>query len=111
MKQTEQHAAMRQLLAAIEAEMRQRGLWAGMAPSPEAMSSVMPFMYDTLRLHEWLQWVFLPRTRALIDAGGVLPGNCHIHPLAEHDFARMEEVETGRLLELILQVDRLMNRG
>lgn len=111
MKQAEQHAAMRQLLAAIEAEMRSRGLWAGVAPSPEAMGSVMPFMYDTLRLHEWLQWVFVPRTRALIDAGGALPGNCHIHPLAEHEFARLQEVETARLLELIGQVDRVMSGG
>lgn len=110
MNQAEQHAVMRQLLAAIEAEMRQRGLWSGVAPSPEAMSSVMPFMYDSLHLHEWLQWVFVPRTRALMEAGGVLPGNCHIHPLAEHEFARLEGVETGRLLELIGQVDGLMNR-
>lgn len=111
MSHAEHHQAMRELLATVEAEMRRTGLWSAMPPSPEAMSSVMPFMYDTLRLHEWLQWVFLPRTRALIEAGGNLPGNCHIHPLAEHEFARLEEVETGALLELIAQVDALMNQG
>lgn len=110
MQQAEQHQAMRALLAAVEAEMRSRGLWAAMPPSPTAMSSVMPFMYDTLRLHEWLQWVFLPRTRAVMDAGGILPGNCHIHPLAEHEFGKLAGIETAALLELILQVDTLMNR-
>lgn len=111
MPQAEQHQAMRTLLAALEAEMRARGLWAALPPSPAAMSSVMPFMYDTLRLHEWLQWVFLPRTRALMDAGGRLPGNCHIQALAEHEFAKLSEVDSGRLLELIGQVDALMNQG
>lgn len=102
---------MRTLLAAVEAEMRARGLWSPAPPSPSAMSSVMPFMYDTLPLHQWLQWVFLPRTQALIDAGRPLPGNCHIHPLAEHEFAKLADVEVAALLDLILQVDTLMNRG
>lgn len=110
MQQAAQHQAMRALLAAVETEMRARGLWAAMPPSPAAMSSVMPFMYDTLRLHEWLQWVFLPRTRAVMDAGGRLPGNCHIQALAEHEFARLEGIETAGLLALIGQVDALMNQ-
>lgn len=111
MQQPQQHQAMRQLLAAVETEMRRQGLWSAAPPSPEAMASVMPFMYDTLRLHQWLQWVFLPRTLALIDAGGRLPGNCHIHPLAEHEFARQDTVDTAALLALILEVDTLMNQG
>lgn len=111
MQQAEQHQAMRALLAAIEAEMRGRGLWSAMPPSPAAMSSIMPFMYDTLCLHEWLQWVFLPRTRAVMDAGGMLPGNCHIHTLAEHEFGKLADIDTEALLDLILQVDTLMNLG
>lgn len=108
---TEHHRAMRALLTDLEAEMHRRGLWSAQPPAPEAMASVMPFMYDTLRLHQWLQWVFVPRTRALIDAGARLPGNCHIHPLAEHEFARLDDVDTTVLLELVRQVDELMNQG
>ena len=111
MQQSEHHQAMQALLSAVEAEMRARGLWSAMPPSPEDMSSVMPFMYDTLRLHQWLQWVFVPRTLALMDAGRPLPGNCHIHPLAEHEFARLADVDTARLLELVRQVDALMNQS
>lgn len=109
MQQDERHRSMRALLCEVEAEMRASGLWSDAPPSPTAMASVMPFMYDTLRLHQWLQWVFLPRTRAVLDAGAVLPGNCHIHPLAEHEFARLEDFDTAKLLELIRQVDELMN--
>lgn len=111
MPQAEHHRAMRALLAEVEREMRARGLWSAAPPSPEAMASVMPFMYDTLRLHQWLQWVFLPRTLAVMDAGRALPGNCHIHPLAEHEFARLEDVDTTLLLDLIRRVDELMNAG
>lgn len=99
---------MRQLMQELEDEMRALGLWSGMPPSAEAMSSVMPFMYDTLRFHEWLQWVFVPRTQALMDAGRTLPGNCHIHPLAEHELARLD-IEQGKLLEIILRIDTTMN--
>jgi uncharacterized protein YqcC (DUF446 family) len=96
------------ILLAIEAEMRQQGLWADTPPSAHALSSTMPFMYDTLKLHQWLQFVFLPRTPAVIESGGQLPGNCHIHPLAEYEFTRMEFSHTA-LLELIRQMDNILN--
>ena len=35
--------------------------------------STMPFMYDTLQVEEWLQWVFVPRLHALLDANAPLP--------------------------------------
>lgn len=109
MQESERHQRMLVLLQELETEMRRQQLWAGMPPSAQALSSTMPFMYDTLKAHEWLQWIFIPRTRALIEARGRLPGNCNIHPLAEHEFGRLKEVETGRLLELILAIDTLMN--
>jgi uncharacterized protein YqcC (DUF446 family) len=104
------HHDMLQLMQALEAELRARRLWSDAAPDAAAMASVMPFMYDTLELQQWLQWVFLPRTRALIEAGGRLPGNCHIHPLAEHEFTQRQELDSYRLLELIRDIDTLMNR-
>lgn len=109
MDQSARHAQMLALMQALENELRARHLWSNTAPDARAMSSVVPFMYDTLKLHEWLQWVFLPRTRAVIDARGRLPGNCNIHPLAEHEFSHLKEVDTSRLLELILDIDTLMN--
>lgn len=109
MDQPQQNARMRELLQALEDELRRQHLWSSTAPDAHAMSSVVPFMYDTLKLHEWLQWIFVPRTRAVIDARKSLPGNCTIHPLAEHEFSRLKEVDTFRLLELILEIDNAMN--
>lgn len=109
MDQTERHQLMLKLMLAVETEMRALRLWSDIAPDARAMSSVVPFMYDTLKLHQWLQWIFLPRTRALIEARGTLPGNCQIQPLAEHEFSRLQDTDTFRLLELIGQIDALMN--
>lgn len=108
-QESERHQHMLALLQAVEAEMRLQQLWSAMPPSAQAMSSLMPFMYDTLKPHQWLQWVFIPRTRALIDARGCLPGNCHIHALAEHELAARTDVDSSRLLRLVLEVDHLMN--
>ena len=109
MPETERHRQMQTLLHAVEQEMRRQRLWAGAPPSPEALSSVMPFMYDTLDPQEWLQWIFIPRTRALMEAGRRLPGNCNIHPLAEHEFSRRNDIDAAPLLELILAIDTLMS--
>ncbi len=109
MQESELHQQMLALMQDLETEMRRQRLWAGFPPSPEAMASLMPFMYDTLKPHEWLQWVFIPRTRALIEAGGRLPGNCNIHPLAEHHLAARSDIDSTRLLALVLAIDTLMN--
>lgn len=105
-----QYEETNRLMQELEKEMRTAGLWSGMPPSAEAMQSVMPFMYDTLRFHEWMQWVFMPRTRALIEAGRPLPGNCHIHPLAEHELGKLD-IETSRLLTIILDIDNTLNQS
>lgn len=108
MDKMERYRLAADALLAMEAEMRRQGLWSATPPAAEALSSVMPFMYDTLKLQEWLQFVFMPRTHAIIENGGVLPGNCHIHPLAEHEFARLE-IDHGSLLETIRQMDNALN--
>ncbi|MFN3587526.1 MAG: YqcC family protein [Moraxellaceae bacterium] len=109
MELAERHRHVSRLLSALEIVLRQNALWSASPPSPEAMRSVMPFMYDTLSVAQWLQWVFIPRTRALIDAGQALPGNCHIHPLAEHEYAGRADIAAAELLNVIRQIDNLLN--
>jgi uncharacterized protein YqcC (DUF446 family) len=67
------HQEIREHLLQLEAELQVQKLWSAVAPDPKALESTTPFMYDTLKLHEWLQWVFIPRLRAVIDAKGGLP--------------------------------------
>lgn len=87
--------------------MRRLRLWKDTAPTPRAMRSVEPFCYDTMGFDEWLQWVFLPRMRAILENGSGLPEESLISPLAE-EFCQSHTGDTSVLLELIEQFDRLI---
>lgn len=101
---------LRQQLQQLEAELRTASLWAAQAPSEQAMTSTMPFMYDTLKLEEWLQWVFVPRMHALLDAQAALPNSCSVHPLAEHEWSnRLAHLPYQKALALLVEIDRTLS--
>ncbi|BDE74225.1 hypothetical protein GY15_19620 [Delftia sp. 670] len=104
------HQKLLDQLQQLEDELRGQSLWSAVAPSPEAMASTMPFMYDTLKLQQWLQWVFLPRLRAVIEAGGQLPCQSHVHPLAEHEWSQPVEFDKRQLLALLQGIDDTLNQ-
>ncbi|MBV8246828.1 MAG: YqcC family protein [Comamonas sp.] len=103
------HKELREHLQQLQAELQAQQLWSATAPSPKALESTVPFMYDTLQLHEWLQWVFIPRLQALIDAKGSLPHQSHIHPLAEHEWEKRNDFDKRQLLRLINRIDATLN--
>ncbi|MDB6061781.1 MAG: pseudouridine synthase [Verrucomicrobiaceae bacterium] len=74
------------LLIDIEAELRRLRLWDAEPPTPQALASTEPFCVDTLTLPQWLQFIFLPRMYALMNAEQLPPGRCEIKPLAEEFF-------------------------
>jgi uncharacterized protein YqcC (DUF446 family) len=80
--------------------------WSDKTPSPEALSSVQPFCYDTLRFPEWLQFVFIVRMRQIIAGRQSLPGACGIAPMVEEHFksSRKDISELLRILETIDQI-------
>ena len=75
------------LLIDLEAELRNRRLWDAEAPDPLALASTQPFCIDTLSFPRWLQFVFLPRMRAMVAAGDALSQQCAIAEMAEMHFA------------------------
>ena len=102
---------LRQQLQQLEAEMRAASLWSAQAPTEQAMASTMPFMYDTLQIEEWLQWVFVPRLHALLDANAALPNNCSVHPLAEHEWTNRLSAATHRTaLQLLADIDATLSQ-
>lgn len=103
---------LRQQLQQLESAMRTAALWSALPPSNEAMASTMPFMYDTLQIEEWLQWVFVPRLHALLDAQASLPGNCSVHPLAEHEWSnRFPHGTHGAALQLLAEIDQTLGQA
>lgn len=97
---------LRQQLQQLEAAMRAASLWSAQPPSETAMASTMPFMYDTLQIEEWLQWVFVPRLYALLDANASLPTSCSVHPLVEHEWTnRLPNGTHSAALKLLAEID------
>lgn len=97
----------RELLVAVRLELQRLELWDPVPPSPQKLASTMPFCFDTLAFNQWLQWIYLPRTAALLDRGGRPPENSQIAPMAEW-YVEQENIRGAqRLVELIAELDEL----
>jgi uncharacterized protein YqcC (DUF446 family) len=84
---SERHSQLANLLFDLEKELRQVQLWAEQSPPPEALLSTEPFSIDLLTFTEWLQFIFLPKMYATIEAAEDLPQSCSIAPMAEQFFS------------------------
>lgn len=110
MEQTTRIRRAAALVLKIEAEMRRVGMWSAESPPPSALQSEVPFCHDTLEFHQWLQWVFLPRMKLVLEQGGPLPERSDIYPLAEHSF-KDSPWPAASLLALIRAFDKLISEG
>lgn len=98
-------------LLAVEQELRQLQLWEAAPPAPERLASEVPFCHDTLEFTQWLQWIFVPRLRAVLEGGHALPTACAIAPIAEDALARIGQErarDTGALLVQLQRIDGLI---
>lgn len=108
----QEYAALRgelvSLLAGAERELRALGLWEGMAPPLERLASEVPFCHDSLAFTQWLQWIFIPRFRALLEGDHPLPVGCAIVPVAELAFVEISG-DTSVLLDQLRAIDTLIS--
>lgn len=96
------------LLMDIEAELRVLQCWDAEPPSAEALASTQPFCVDTLSFPQWLQWVFIERLRAMIEAGQTLPGQCGIAPMVE-EWGRGLPLATDKLQAILIAMDEVLS--
>lgn len=97
------------LLNELESELIKQGLSTPDRPSDEALASTQPFAIDTMSFPCWLQWIFIEKMRALIDAGSPLPGPCHISEMGEM-YAR-EAHFPAELVQLLKRIDDCINNA
>ncbi|SHN07632.1 YqcC family protein [Phytopseudomonas punonensis] len=97
-------------LLLVERALRVQGWWEASAPSAEALASVEPFCVDTLDFSQWLQWIFLPRMKAIIEAGAELPAVSGILPMAEQVYGAGSR-EAAELLKALGDFDKLISAG
>ena len=95
------------VLLEVEANLRSSGKWEQKPPDSGDLGSVQPFCIDTLRFEQWLQWIFLPRMKRIIEQQKPLPARSGIYVYA-HESLRTSDFSSGSLLKLIKRFDELI---
>lgn len=96
-------------LLLIERELRLQGLWGDESPSAEALASTQPFAVDTLEFEQWLQWIFLPRMKMILEQDLPLPNASGIQEMAEMVFSsRFMQGRDLQLQVLLKEFDQLI---
>jgi uncharacterized protein YqcC (DUF446 family) len=103
-------AELAEQLLLIEKELRIRDLWASSPPDAVALASQEPFCVDTLSFEQWLQWVFLPRMKIILEQGEALPNTSGILAMAEMVYQGQPQQMAG-LLRALETFDVLISRG
>lgn len=97
-------------LLLIERELRVHALWDAFPPNPRALASQEPFCVDTLSFEQWLQWIFLPRMKSILEQGEALPAVSGILAMAEVVYQGRSQQMAG-LLQALETFDVLISRG
>lgn len=95
-------------LQQLQAVMVEHHLWQTTAPAESAFLSQEPFALDTMSPTEWLQWIFIPRMLALIEANAALPHKISITPYLEEALKDLEGL--SQLLEPISKIEQLLQK-
>lgn len=97
-------------LLLIERELRVLGWWSDSPPSAQALASYEPFCVDTLAFEQWLQWIFLPRMKVILEQDLPLPNASGILEMAEMVYATRQQ-EVRFLQQSLAQFDRLITEA
>jgi uncharacterized protein YqcC (DUF446 family) len=97
-------------LLLIERELRTLGWWREVPPSDEDLASREPFCVDTLDFDQWLQWIFLPRMKTILEQDLALPHASGILEMAQMVYVD-RAAQAARLQELLAQFDRLITES
>ncbi len=95
-------------IAGIEAEMKVIGLWSADPLPKEAYDFQKAFAMDTMAFSQWLQFVFVPRVREILEAHGEFPGRSMVGTQAMREFDGFPEA--SRLVSLLAEFDALFNK-
>jgi uncharacterized protein YqcC (DUF446 family) len=96
-------------LLLIERELRLQGWWGEEPPSAEALASQEPFCVDSMDFEQWLQWIFLPRMKQIIEQDLPLPSASGILAMSEMVYASRAQQSRG-LNRLLAEFDELITQ-
>jgi uncharacterized protein YqcC (DUF446 family) len=91
------------LLLQLQTEMQALNIWQSQSPNIKRLASTEPFAIDTLTPQEWLQWIFIPKMKALFSQGYPLPKALNISPYFEESW--QGQPSYTRLLTIIKRLE------
>lgn len=91
-------------LEQLESELKQNQLWSNMQPTTEQLNSQTPFAADVMPFENWLQFIFIPRFKHMLNSNAQLPTNMSITPMAEISFGSQYQ----ELISTLQNIDRLV---
>ncbi|MEW9797648.1 YqcC family protein [Alteromonas sp. CYL-A6] len=94
------------LLSELESVLRQHQLWEQATPAAWQLDSDVPFAADTLTFPAWLQFIFLPRMRDLLQTGTAVPA-MQLVPAAEVFLPRQTPHAAADIISVLSDVDSL----
>ncbi|WP_086982576.1 YqcC family protein [Vibrio aphrogenes] len=97
------YTALLDVIEQLEDQLIQLSLWESIPPSEAALQSTQPFAVDTLEPTQWLQWIFIPKMRELIQSESQVPIGFEISPYFEESMASHPHLET--ILSILQQLD------
>ena len=92
-------------ISEIEAEMKANGYWAAEPLPPEAYNFHEAFAMDTMAFSQWLQFVFVPRVKQIIEDNEEFPADSMVAVPAIREFDG--EPGADRLVQLLCEFDAL----
>lgn len=93
----------------IEAELKVLRRWSSVPLPPEKLENMGAFGCNTMSFEQWLQFVLIPRIRAIIQDKDVFPQGSMLGPYAIRVFDG--DLETTRLHDLLYHLDEIVNAG
>ena len=101
------HSQVAKAISEIEAEMKDIGYWAAEPLSPEAYKFQAAFAMDTMAFSQWLQFVFVPRVKQIVEDKEEFPTGSMVAVQATREFDGVDEAD--RLVELLSEFDALFD--
>lgn len=96
-------------ISGIEAEMKRIGYWSLEPPPDEAYSFQKAFAMDTMAFSQWLQFIFIPRVRSIIELKGDFPSESMVAAQAAREFEGDENASD--LVTLLSEFDGLFRKS
>jgi len=99
------HIEVETLLQRLEAVLREAGLWSTCSPSTEALLSTAPFACDSMPFEQWLQYIFIPKLRAMLKSNLTLANDMGLYPMGQECI--VGQTQRKVVLPVLAQIDQL----